>query len=108
MKQFIGGSSEGSKQMLALVLAETFEQVRYAARLVKATYNEEKSVTRVEDVLGKAYVPPRGARGNPVEAMKSAPVKIEDVETLDGKLQFNNDPSRSVNIAEKCRPAARS
>ncbi|MET0648814.1 MAG: xanthine dehydrogenase family protein molybdopterin-binding subunit [Pyrinomonadaceae bacterium] len=72
-------------QPIALVLAETFEQARYAARLVKATYNEEKSVTRVEDVLGKAYVPPRGApkaRGNPVEAMKSAPVKIEAVYTI--------------------------
>ena len=72
-------------QPIALVLAETFEQARYAARLVKATYTEEKSVTRVEDVLDKAFDPPRKApkaRGNPVEAMKSAPVKIEAVYTI--------------------------
>jgi xanthine dehydrogenase YagR molybdenum-binding subunit len=72
-------------QPIALVLAETFEQARYAARLVKATYNEEKSMTRVEDVLDKAFDPPRSApkpRGNPVEALKSAPVKIEAVYTI--------------------------
>lgn len=40
-------------QPIALVLAETFEQARYAARLVKATYNEEKSMTRMEDALDK-------------------------------------------------------
>jgi len=72
-------------QPIALVLAETFEQARYAARLVRATYTEEKSVTRVEDMLDKAYDPPRSApkpRGNPVEALKSAPVKIEAVYTI--------------------------
>lgn len=72
-------------QPIALVLAETFEQARYAARLVKATYHEEKSATRVEDVLDKAFNPPRIApkpRGNPVEALKSAPVKIEAVYTI--------------------------
>jgi xanthine dehydrogenase YagR molybdenum-binding subunit len=72
-------------QPIALVLAETFEQARYAARLVKATYNEEKPMTRVEDALDKAFEPPRKApkpRGNPVEALKSAPVKIEAVYTI--------------------------
>lgn len=69
-------------QPIALVLAETFEQARYAARLVQAAYNEEKSMTRVEDALDQAFDPPRNApkpRGNPVEALKSAPVKIEAV-----------------------------
>src|SRR4028118_94074 len=35
-------------QPIALVLAETFEQARYAARLVKAIYNEEKPMTDLE------------------------------------------------------------
>jgi xanthine dehydrogenase YagR molybdenum-binding subunit len=74
-----------SAQPIALVLAETFEQARYAARLVKAVYNEEKPVTRVEDVLDKAFDPPRRApapRGNPAEALNAAPVKVEAVYTI--------------------------
>jgi CO/xanthine dehydrogenase Mo-binding subunit len=72
-------------QPIALVLAETFEQARYAARLVKATYNEEKPMTRVEDALDKAFDPPGSAlkpRGKPAEAFKAAPVKIEAVYTI--------------------------
>lgn len=72
-------------QPIALVVAETFEQARYAARLVTATYAEEKSQTRVEDVLDTAYLPPRAApapRGNPAEAMKDAFAKVEGVYTI--------------------------
>lgn len=72
-------------QPIALVVAETFEQARYAARLVTATYAEEKPTTRTEDVLDKAFEPPRKAppaRGNPAEAMKNAPVKVEAVYTI--------------------------
>ena len=73
-------------QPIALVLAETFEQARNATRLVKATYNEEKSMTDLESSLDKAFLPtPESAvkpRGNPVEALKSAPVKIEAEYTI--------------------------
>src|SRR4028118_1965902 len=73
-------------QPIALVLAETFEQARNAARLVKATYNEEKPMTDLESSLDKAFLPtPPSAgnpRGNPVEAMKAAPVKIEAEYTI--------------------------
>ena len=41
-------------QPIALVVAETFEQARYAARLVKATYDEEKHVTDPQTVLRAA------------------------------------------------------
>lgn len=74
-------------QPIALVLAETFEQARYAARLVKATYNAEKPMTDLESSLDKALTidPQRAAiprdavkpRGNPAQAFQSAPVKIE-------------------------------
>jgi len=68
-------------QPIALVVAETYEQARYAARLVKATYNAEKHETDTERVRGRARFPPQGPppkpRGNPEAAMKSAPVKIE-------------------------------
>jgi xanthine dehydrogenase YagR molybdenum-binding subunit len=67
-------------QPVALVVAETYEQARYAARLVKLTYNAEKHVTDTEAVRESARVPPRAPdkpRGNPEEAMRSAPVKVE-------------------------------
>jgi xanthine dehydrogenase YagR molybdenum-binding subunit len=68
-------------QPVALVVAETFEQARYAARLVKVSYNAEKHITDTEAVRMRARVPSQGPppkpRGNPVEAMKSAPVKVE-------------------------------
>ena len=79
-------------QPIALVLAETFEQARYAARLVKATYNEEKPMTDLESSLDKALTidPQRAAfpretvkpRGNPAQAFQSAPVKIEAEYTI--------------------------
>lgn len=73
-------------QPVALVLAETFEQARFAARLVKVSYAEEKHATDLKSELDKAFVPnPERAakpRGNPAEAMQSAPVKIEAEYTI--------------------------
>jgi xanthine dehydrogenase YagR molybdenum-binding subunit len=73
-------------QPIALVLAESFEQARYAARLVKATYNEEKPMTDLENSLEKAFVPNPGRapkpRGNPEAALRTAPVKIEAEYTI--------------------------
>jgi xanthine dehydrogenase YagR molybdenum-binding subunit len=73
-------------QPIALVLAETFEQARHAARLVTAIYTPEKQVTELANSLDKALVPnPERAakpRGNPAEAFKSAPVKIEAEYTI--------------------------
>jgi xanthine dehydrogenase YagR molybdenum-binding subunit len=67
-------------QPVALVVAETYEQARFAARLVKVTYNAEKHVTDTEAVRGSARIPPRVPdvrRGNPEEAMRNAAVKVE-------------------------------
>lgn len=73
-------------QPVALVIAETFEQARYAARLVKISYNEEKHTTDVAVALDTAFVPnPDRApkpRGNPAEAFQNAPVKIEAEYTI--------------------------
>jgi xanthine dehydrogenase YagR molybdenum-binding subunit len=70
-----------NRQPVALVVAETYEQARHAARLVKASYNVEKHETDTEAVRGRARVPSRGRpqtpRGNPDEAMRNAPVKVE-------------------------------
>ena len=68
-------------QPVALVVAETYEQARYAARLVKVSYDAEQHTTDTEAVRDRAKAPTQGrppqARGNPEEAMKSAPVKVE-------------------------------
>jgi xanthine dehydrogenase YagR molybdenum-binding subunit len=81
-----------SGQPIALVVAETYEQARFAARLVKATYAEEKSATDTLNLLEKAYEPPpdnpqnppKGpkVRGNPKQALATAPVKIEAEYTI--------------------------
>jgi xanthine dehydrogenase YagR molybdenum-binding subunit len=68
-------------QPVALVVAETYEQARYAARLVKATYAPEKHTTDTETVRERGRFPGKGEapkpRGNPEAAMKAAAVKVE-------------------------------
>jgi xanthine dehydrogenase YagR molybdenum-binding subunit len=93
-------------QPVALVVAETYEQARYAARLVTVSYDSAPHVTDTEAVRGRARFPsppgeapretvpeenlernrgragtpqPTGPkpRGNPEEAMRRAPVKVE-------------------------------
>ncbi|KQP19396.1 xanthine dehydrogenase family protein molybdopterin-binding subunit [Pseudorhodoferax sp. Leaf267] len=68
-----------SGQPIALVVAETYEQARYAARLVKASYQAESHVTDLEAVLDKAQPAPQNtpARGDPSRALQSAAIKVE-------------------------------
>src|SRR5688500_18163355 len=70
-----------NQQPVALVVAESYEQARYASRLVNVSYNAEKHTTDTESVRERARFPPQGPkpvpRGNPEAAMKSAPVKVE-------------------------------
>lgn len=73
-------------QPIALVVAETFEQARFAASLVKVDYIEEKAFSNLEDVKSQAFIgnPSRQVkpRGNPQEALKNSPVKIEAEYTI--------------------------
>lgn len=66
-------------QPIALVVAETYEQARHAARLVKVAYQTEPHVTELETVLGRAEPAPQNtvARGDPVRALQAAAVKVE-------------------------------
>ncbi|HVF30218.1 MAG TPA: xanthine dehydrogenase family protein molybdopterin-binding subunit, partial [Pyrinomonadaceae bacterium] len=69
-----------NQQPIALVIAESYEQARYASRLVKVEYTAEKHLTDTEAVRDQAKVPgqqPPKPRGNPEQAMRAAPVKIE-------------------------------
>jgi xanthine dehydrogenase, molybdenum binding subunit apoprotein (EC 1.17.1.4) len=47
-------------QPVALVVAETYEQARYAARLVKVSYNSQQHMTDTEAVRTSARVPTKG------------------------------------------------
>jgi len=78
-----------SGQPIALVVAETFEQARFASRLVKATYAKETSATKLEDLLSQSvdpepspFSPVPKPRGNPQQAFQTAPVKIEAKYTI--------------------------
>jgi xanthine dehydrogenase YagR molybdenum-binding subunit len=74
-----------SGQPVALVVAETFEAARYAASLVRVTYDIEEHDTNLLSTLNKAYKPrpmkagftPPGSKGDADQAFDAAPVKIE-------------------------------
>lgn len=73
-------------QPIALVVAETFEQARFAARLVTAEYEKDPHQTEAEKA---ATIPaPAGwggipkPRGNPLEALAASPVKISAEYTI--------------------------
>ena len=73
-------------QPIALVVAETYEQARYAANLVKAEYNKAESQTDTMEAKDSAarLVSQNGAkpRGNPQAALDSSDVKIEAEYTI--------------------------
>ena len=74
-----------SGQPIALVVAETFEQARYAAGLVQTTYDVREHETRLLERLDQAYKPkpmkagftPPGSKGDADRAFAAAPVRIE-------------------------------
>jgi xanthine dehydrogenase YagR molybdenum-binding subunit len=70
-----------NQQPVALVVAETYEQARHAARLVRVTYLAELHETDTEAARGRARAPrrdpPAPPRGNPREALRAAAVKVE-------------------------------
>src|SRR4051794_2462914 len=69
-------------QPIALVIADTYERVLYAAKLVKAQYEKATHETKLENNLSKAKKPtgPRSEDYNrgQADAYKNAAVKIEE------------------------------
>lgn len=63
-------------QPIALIVAETFEQARFAARLIKVEYTAETHLTETEKAqpIDSRFPTPRG---NPKEALANSDVKIE-------------------------------
>ena len=76
-------------QHIAVVVAETFEQAEYAARMVKVTYDVQTPVVGFEINRITAYKPASGLggaetqvkRGDADAAMQTAPVKKEETYT---------------------------
>jgi len=75
-----------SGQPVALVVAQTFETARHAARLVHVVYQTEPHETNLMAVLGLAhepikhkvgFIPPPNEKGDTAAAFAAAPVKIE-------------------------------
>ena len=67
-----------SGQAVGVAVAETFEQARYAASLVKVEYEVETPNTDIRKLLDKAIPSrPRPDRGKPEEAFQNSEVKIE-------------------------------
>ncbi|MGI4020446.1 MAG: xanthine dehydrogenase family protein molybdopterin-binding subunit [Janthinobacterium lividum] len=76
-------------QIVAVVIAETFEQAEHASKLVKIDYQIEDPIFDLEKNIGKAYKTgpsstgseTQVSRGNAAEALKTASVKIEKTYT---------------------------
>jgi xanthine dehydrogenase YagR molybdenum-binding subunit len=73
-------------QHVALVVAETLEEAQYAAGLVQIRYQNESSVTRLEEVLDRARIPknfrggsrePDSKRGDPDAALRECEITLD-------------------------------
>jgi xanthine dehydrogenase YagR molybdenum-binding subunit len=71
-------------QPVAYVVAETLEQAREAASLVRVDYRAERPVTRIGDALDEVYLPPpfldepnEITRGDATSAIEQAEVRVE-------------------------------
>jgi xanthine dehydrogenase YagR molybdenum-binding subunit len=66
-------------QPVAVVVAETFEQARYAASLVKVTYDQAPHATDLRSVMDSAFAAGREMpdRGKPEEAFAAAEFKVD-------------------------------
>jgi xanthine dehydrogenase YagR molybdenum-binding subunit len=68
LKVFHDDKIRFNDQPIAVVVADTFERARYAARLVKAQYAKEKHQTNLEDNKPQAFLPTQ-AKKNPKSPM---------------------------------------
>lgn len=69
-------------QHIGIVIAESFEQARHAAQLVKVEYSKSKPVIDIENLEGKAVIPkdnPDAIRGDAAAAFDTAPFKVDAV-----------------------------
>jgi xanthine dehydrogenase YagR molybdenum-binding subunit len=92
-------------QPIALVVAETFEQARAAARLVKPTYAAEKGNYDLASAMPGAFVPkanngnnPDSRMGDSDEAFGAAPVKIDVTYTTPPQSHAMMEPHATIAV----------
>ena len=84
-------------QVIAVVVADSLEEARFAASLVRVDYEKQTSETDMRKVLDKAIAGrPRPARGNPQEAFEKAEFKIEAEYTIPIEHHNAMEPHASV------------
>lgn len=93
-------------QHVGIVVADTVERAHAAAAAVKVTYQQGEAITRMESVIGQAYVPkhfrngarpPDSNRGDADAAFDSAPVKLEATYTT--PIEHHNPMEPHATIA---------
>ena len=94
-------------QFIALVVAETYEQARHAAALLKATYAPEKPAVDFKRELPNGYIPEKWNgeeaqinTGKAAPLIASAPIKIERTYTTPTENHHPMEPHATVAVWE--------
>lgn len=92
-------------QNIGIVVAETFEQARYAASLVQVTYDEQKPIFEIEQGLSQAYKPSQFfgeevqvERGDVDKGLAETDVRVEATYTTPIEHHNPMEPSASTAI----------
>jgi xanthine dehydrogenase YagR molybdenum-binding subunit len=98
---FGGDKVQHYHQAVAVVVAETFEQARAAAALVKVDYAEEEGVFDLKEAMKTALKPdesaePDSAAGDFESAFKSAPVAFDQTYTTPDQSHAMMEPHASI------------
>ncbi len=98
---FGGSEIQHYHQAIAVVVAETFEQARSAASLIKVDYAEEKGVFDLEVAAEKAVKPdesqqPDSAAGDFDAAFRTAPVTLDARYTTPDQSHAMMEPHASI------------
>jgi xanthine dehydrogenase YagR molybdenum-binding subunit len=96
-------------QPIAVAIAETFEDARAAASLVKVQYAAETPTVRLEQGLANAYIPKKaGGAGDPGEShrgdfdqgFRAAPTRFEEIYTTPFHTHSPMEPHATIAVWE--------
>jgi xanthine dehydrogenase YagR molybdenum-binding subunit len=97
---FGGDEVQHYHQAIAIVVAETFEQARAAAALIKVDYTEEKGAFDLKAAMDTAVKPeteePDSAAGDFESAFKTAPVTLDQSYTTPDQSHSMMEPHASI------------
>lgn len=90
-------------QTIGVVVAETFEQARYAAEIVQVTYSKEPAIASVEQGLSQAYQPAtfygeelQVQRGDVTSALAQAEVRVDATYTTPIEHHNPMEPTAAI------------